>query len=119
MAQLQVTKMKPKISDLIWLALALAIWPAISLADSPPNQILWNQDGAEMSFIPAGSFEMGDHLDNVSDALPVHTVTLDGFYMDKTEVTVGQFKAFVADSGYSWAVIGIMWLYTHRWILIR
>ena len=116
MAQLQVTNMKPKISDLIWLALALAIWPAISLADSLANQILWNKDGAEMAYL----FRPGPfHLDNVSDALPVHTVTLDGFYMDMSEVTVGQFKAFVADSGYSWAVIGIMWLYTHRWIIIR
>ncbi|MDP6750330.1 MAG: SUMF1/EgtB/PvdO family nonheme iron enzyme [Candidatus Poribacteria bacterium] len=98
--------MKPKISDLIWLALALAIWPAISLADSPPNQILWNQDGAEMSFIPAGSFEMRDAMNEteswMENTRPVHTVTLDGFYMDKTEVTVGQFKAFLADSAHSW-----------------
>jgi hypothetical protein len=55
-----------------------------------------------MAYIPAGSFEMGDHLDNMSSALPLHTVTLDGFYMDKTEVRVGQFKAFLADSDYSW-----------------
>jgi len=95
--------MKPKIAHLIWLALTLAILPTISLADNLPNQILWNKDGAEMSYIPAGSFEMGDHLNNMSSALPVHTVTLDGFYMDKTEVTVRQFKAFLADnSSYSW-----------------
>ena len=56
-----------------------------------------------MALIPAGSFEMGDHFGEGSDdELPVHTVTLDGFYMDKTEVTVGRFKAFLADSGYSW-----------------
>ncbi|MDP6599346.1 MAG: SUMF1/EgtB/PvdO family nonheme iron enzyme [Candidatus Poribacteria bacterium] len=94
--------MKPKIAHLIWLALTLAILPTISLADNLPNQILWNKDGAEMSYIPAGSFEMGDHLNNMSSALPVHTVTLDGFYMDKTEVTVGQFKAFLADSDHDW-----------------
>merc|ERR1711964_329166 len=51
--------------------------------------------------IPAGSFEMGDHLDGKSNA-PVHRVRLDGFYMDKTEVTVGQFKAFLSDSDYNW-----------------
>ena len=73
-------------------------------ADSLPNQIVWLKDGAEMAYIPAGSFEMGDHLDdaNMSNALPVHTVTLNGFYMDKTEVTVGQFKDFLADTDYSW-----------------
>jgi hypothetical protein len=45
--------MKPKISHLIWLALALAILPVISLADGLPNQILWNKDGAEMSYYPS------------------------------------------------------------------
>jgi formylglycine-generating enzyme required for sulfatase activity len=94
--------MKTKISDLIRLALSLAILPVISLADSLPNQIVLNRDGAEMAYIPAGSFQMGDHLDNMSNALPVHTVTLDGFYMDKTEVTVGQFKEFLSDSDYNW-----------------
>ena len=98
--------MTPKISRLIWLALTLTILPAISLADSLPNQILWNKDGAEMSFIPAGSFQMGDAMNEteswMAKSRPLHTVTLDGFYMDKTEVTVGQFKAFLADSGYNW-----------------
>ena len=42
--------MKTKISHLMWLALALAILPAISLADGLPNQILWNKDGAEMDY---------------------------------------------------------------------
>ena len=32
------------------------------VADSLPNQIVWNQDEAEMALIPAGSFEMGDHF---------------------------------------------------------
>ena len=32
----------------------------------------------------------------------MHTVTLDGFYMDNSEVTVGQFKKFVEQSGYSY-----------------
>merc|ERR1712000_614694 len=49
---------------------------------------------------------MGDAMNEtefwMAPARPVHTVTLDGFYMDKTEVTVGQFKAFLADSDYSW-----------------
>ena len=94
--------MKSQIYGLKILVL-LTLFSSDSLADNLPNQIVWNQDGAEMAYIPAGSFEMGDHLDNMADALPVHTVSLDGFYMDKTEVTVGQFKSFLEDSGYSWA----------------
>ena len=55
-----------------------------------------------MVLISAGSFEMGDHLDNIEDAHPVHTVELDGFYIDAHPVTVGQFKQFVEDSGYNY-----------------
>merc|ERR1711964_901807 len=68
------------------------------------EQITWEKDNSQMVLIPAGSFEMGDHFnEGESRELPVHRVTLDGFYMDKTEVTVGQFKAFLAaNSSYSW-----------------
>ena len=58
------------------------------------------QDGAEMVLIPAGSLEMGDHLDGISNALPVHTVILDAFYMDAYEITVGQYKKFLRETGY-------------------
>ena len=34
--------------------------------------------------IPAGSFEMGDHLDNMKDALPVHTVEFGQFLLGRT-----------------------------------
>ncbi|MCH2576440.1 formylglycine-generating enzyme family protein, partial [Candidatus Poribacteria bacterium] len=56
-----------------------------------------------MMLIPGGSFEMGDHFnEGDNDETPVHTVTLDAFYMDTHEVTVGQFKQFVNQSGYSY-----------------
>ena len=61
-------------------------------------KITWEKDGSEMTLIPAGSFEMGDHHDNMSSALPVHTVELDTFYMDVREVTVSQFREFVNQS---------------------
>ena len=47
-----------------------------------------------MVLILAGSFEMGDYLDVISNA-PVHTVELDAFDMDVNEVMVGQLKKFV------------------------
>ena len=52
-----------------------------------------------MAYIPAGSFQMGEVGIDVAE--PVHTVTLDGFYMDRSEVTVGQFRQFVTESGYN------------------
>jgi formylglycine-generating enzyme required for sulfatase activity len=40
-------------------------------------------------------------LDNLSDEAPAHTVRItQPFYMGATEVTVGQFRQFVAQSGY-------------------
>jgi len=55
-----------------------------------------------MALIPAGSFEMGDHHDNMGSALPVHRVELDAFYTDIREVTVGQFREFVNQSGHKY-----------------
>lgn len=50
-------------------------------SDTPPN----------MALIPAGSFEMGNALsasgEGSFDELPVHTVNVTAFYMDKYEVT--------------------------------
>ena len=59
--------------------------------------------GMEFVKIPDGSFEMGCHANAGKcddDEKPARTVRLDGFWMGKTEVTVGQFKRFVNDSGY-------------------
>ena len=69
------------------------------------KEVNWDKDGAQMVLITTGllgSFEMGDHHDNMSDALPLHSVVLDDFYMDAKEVTVGQFKQFVNQSGYQY-----------------
>ena len=52
-----------------------------------------------MSWMPAGKFRMGSS--NVgTDCRSVHTVTLNGFWMDETDVTNAQFKAFVDATGY-------------------
>jgi len=72
----------------------------------PPELITWEKDGSEMAPIPAGSFEMGDAMNEPEDWMkrskPMHTVQLDAFYMDVNEVTVGQFKKFLDQSGYSY-----------------
>ena len=70
------------------------------ILENAPREIIWKKDGSMMTLILAGRFEMGDHLDNMENALPVHAVELDAFYMDIYEVTVGQFKKFVSQTGY-------------------
>jgi serine/threonine-protein kinase len=44
------------------------------------------KDGIVMVYVPAGPFEMGSN-DGDSDEKPVHTVNLDAFWIDQTEVT--------------------------------
>ncbi len=58
------------------------------------------QDSAGMVLIPAGKFQMGSN-DGYENEKPVHTVSVDAFYMDVYEVTNAQFKAFV-DANPQW-----------------
>src|SRR5215471_19063985 len=60
-------------------------------------------------WIPGGEFSMGagepPDMDDVGmkatlDARPIHRVYVDGFYMDKTDVTNAQFSRFVKATGY-------------------
>jgi len=51
-----------------------------------------------MAWIPGGEFWMG--ADDFPDAQPWHRVALDGFWMDKTEVTNEQFAKFVKATKY-------------------
>ena len=54
-----------------------------------------------MVLIPAGDFQMGSEGgQSRQDESPVHRVSVDAFWMDQTEVTNAQFKAFVDATGY-------------------
>lgn len=54
----------------------------------------------DMAWIPAGKFRMGSDLAMFFDAQPIHRVTVDGFYMDRSPVTNRQFARFVKATGY-------------------
>jgi sulfatase modifying factor 1 len=62
-----------------------------------------------MVWIPGGEFSMGAEdprhdahggPDPMTDARPIHRVRVDGFWMDRTEVTNAQFARFVRATGY-------------------
>lgn len=74
---------------------------AINLASRPTKEPLPEVDDRppEMVQIPAGTFLMGSDS-GAPDEKPVHEVTLSSFQIDKTEVTNGQFAAFVQATGY-------------------
>ncbi|UCD74155.1 MAG: formylglycine-generating enzyme family protein [Phycisphaerales bacterium] len=54
-----------------------------------------------MVWVPAGEFTMGwDGPEGRPDERPAHRVHVDGFWIDATEVTNAQFRAFVNATGY-------------------
>jgi formylglycine-generating enzyme len=56
---------------------------------------------AGMKYIPGGTFMMGaDNEQASADEYPKHSVQVDGFWIDETEVTNAQFQKFVEATGY-------------------
>jgi len=78
--------------------LVASVYCGVARAAVNPN------DGAEMVWVPAGTFTMGSgdgkKVDN-NDETPSHQVYLDGYWIYKTEVTVGQYKKFCAATGHA------------------
>ena len=76
-----------------WLAAGAALCLVAAAAaygvSRPPGGMVW---------VPGGDFWMGD--DSRADWGPVHQVHVDGFWMDRTEVTNAQFARFVKETGY-------------------
>ena len=56
-------------------------------------------DGMVMVYVPEGEFIMGNDAGPTSEQ-PQHTVYLDGYWIDKTEVTNAMFALFVEATGY-------------------
>jgi len=52
-----------------------------------------------MVFVPGGKFMMGSDK-FYPEEKPVHPVTVDGFWIDKYEVTNNEFKKFIDETGY-------------------
>ncbi len=60
-----------------------------------------NNGPTGMVLIPGGEFTMGAAEQcNTNDAQPFHSVVVDAFWMDETEVTNNQFAEFVNATGY-------------------
>ena len=58
-----------------------------------PSRIRCEKDGAEMALVTGGAVVVG-HDGGPAESKPQLTVVIDSFYMDVTEVTVGQFERY-------------------------
>jgi formylglycine-generating enzyme required for sulfatase activity len=91
-----------------------------TLASPPANPSLGNThtrsvDGMVMVYVPSGTFQMGSAIGDLytaSNEYPQHTVTLDGFWLDRTEVSVAQFRQFVTETGYETEAEQEGWAFT-------
>ncbi len=95
----------------ILLALTLTVGHAAEdgYKRTKPNQTILRQGPEGMVWIPGGVFSMGTTdptrevcggPDMMEDARPIHSVYVDGFWMDSTEVTNKAFSQFVAATNY-------------------
>jgi len=89
----------------IALVLGFALRRCGGPAQEPPTPlgpVTRETDGVVMVHVPAGEFVMGSAASDPEAAdneKPQHTVYLDAFYIDRTEVTNAQYRAFVAATG--------------------
>jgi formylglycine-generating enzyme required for sulfatase activity len=98
------------LSLLVLLALVLASCSLVGKPDKPATVQRREADGAEMVWVPGGDFTIGlaeadvdavmaecsrCRRSRVDNACPQHTVHLDGFWIDRQEVTNGQYRQCV------------------------
>ncbi len=92
----------------------------------PPPAALQNSLGMEFAYIPPGSFMMGSPADELlrDDDERLHRVTISrGFYMQRTEVTLGQWHAIMKkepahfyDWGWDYPVEKVSWVQVNQFI---
>ena len=71
--------------------IAACVWFA---GPGTPAGEITGKDGAPMMFVPTGNFTMGDDEES-----PRRELYLDGFYIDRFEVTTGRYAKFLAATG--------------------
>jgi formylglycine-generating enzyme required for sulfatase activity len=68
--------------------------PAASDGDRTPVIEALDGEQADMVYVPEGEFLMGSNTDSAEER-PAHTVYLDAFWIDRTEVTYAQFVHYL------------------------
>ncbi len=69
---------------------------ALDLAIVATNWLWSAPDPAHFAYIPGGTFDMGDHSGTgYADELPIHTVTLNSFFISLYETTNAEYAAYL------------------------
>jgi formylglycine-generating enzyme required for sulfatase activity len=76
---------------------------------SRQSSIIWEKDGKEMIYIPAGEFYMGSD-DGNDNQRPMHKIYVAAFYIDRYPVTNEEYKLFVDDTGYPVPSYEVSWV---------
>jgi formylglycine-generating enzyme required for sulfatase activity len=88
------------LAALLFCGLALSGWggPGSSPAQDRPDLRTWRDavTGMEFVWVPGGTFRMGCDGEFENEH-PVHQVTVDGFWMGRCEVTVGEWAAIMGE----------------------
>jgi serine/threonine-protein kinase len=84
---------------LLLLTGCIPITPASTPGPGIGSKQISAKDGMVMVFVPEGDFQMGSDDDTDYDK-PEHTVWLDAFWIDQTEITNTQFEKFVKETNY-------------------
>ncbi|NQU11730.1 SUMF1/EgtB/PvdO family nonheme iron enzyme, partial [bacterium] len=64
-----------------------------------PSERLSGPLGLELLYIPPGEFPMGSPLtEGRAEERPQRSVNIDGFYISKTEITVGQYRQYLKEN---------------------
>ncbi|HEY9078152.1 MAG TPA: bifunctional serine/threonine-protein kinase/formylglycine-generating enzyme family protein [Anaerolineaceae bacterium] len=76
-----------------------SLTPTFTLTPKDGDSIVSPKDGTTLLYVSAGEFKMGSadaDKDAIDDEKPQHSVTLDAFWIDKTEVTNAMYARCVA-----------------------
>lgn len=98
-----LAKQNKKLNPITLVVLAIlafvCAYVATRFVKNPRAISLFSPEG--MVWIPGGEYTMGNaEADALPTEKPTRLVRLDGFYMDATEVTNEQFRAFIKATGY-------------------
>ena len=104
----------------IWLIIAVAGLQgcAAEPVRSRTDHLVTNALGMKLVYVPAGEYVMGSSPEAAAkdpDEVPRHRVQISrGFYMGRTEVTRGQFAAFVEDAAWETQAEREGWAYAWK-----